>query len=95
MKLPDRTADTMADAIAMSSPNGRMSKRARKAAQDRLGRALFGDYDPHARREPTPEEKRAQILSYAQFLRRLAARGMAPRKYIKEAERLEAQAATL
>ncbi len=32
-----RSADTMSDAIALSSPSGRMSKRARKAAEGRSG----------------------------------------------------------
>jgi hypothetical protein len=40
-EMPARTADTMSDAIALSSPNGHMSKRAKDAATARLGRALF------------------------------------------------------
>lgn len=42
-KLPPRMADTMSDAIAMSSPNGRMSKRARKVAEKKLSTSLFGE----------------------------------------------------
>src|SRR4051812_8870771 len=38
----DRTLDTMSEAIAMSSPSGRTSQRARDAATKRLGEALFG-----------------------------------------------------
>lgn len=40
--LPPRTLNTMSDAIALSSPCGRMSKRARAAAEKRLSEALFG-----------------------------------------------------
>jgi len=39
---PERTLDTMSDAIAIDSPNGRMSKRAHAAASARLASALFG-----------------------------------------------------
>src|SRR6185437_2647944 len=42
-ELPPRTADTMSDAIALSSPSGRMSERARNAATERLGKQLFGE----------------------------------------------------
>lgn len=41
-ELPKRTADTMSDAIAMGSPSGRTSKRAKTAAARRLEEALFG-----------------------------------------------------
>ena len=44
--------DTMVEAIALSSPSGRMSRRARKAADERLRLALFGpDGLPVARHE--------------------------------------------
>jgi hypothetical protein len=51
----------MADAIALSSPSGRMSKRARTAAQSRLADALFGPDSGFAGFEhvPTAEETRA------------------------------------
>jgi hypothetical protein len=42
MKFPTRTPDTMSDAIALSSPSGRMSHRAKSTAQRRLAIALFG-----------------------------------------------------
>lgn len=92
MSLPPRTADTMSDAIALSSPNGRMSKRAKKAATDRLARALFGDY-----KEPAPPQpsKREVLLRQAARLRDLANRGMSVRKFNKEAARLEALAGSL
>lgn len=40
--LPPRTADTMSEAIAMSSPSGRMSRRAYAQASRRLAESLFG-----------------------------------------------------
>ncbi len=40
--LPKRTANTMSEAIALASPSGKMSKRARQAAEKRLSEALFG-----------------------------------------------------
>ena len=40
--LPDRSLDTMSEAIAMSSPSGRQSERSRQAARQRLSTALFG-----------------------------------------------------
>ena len=87
-KLPPRTTDTMSDAIALSSPSGRMSKRARKAAEDRLGRALFGEAGLQS--EPTPQPtERDRMLAQAVRLRDLAARGMNRRAYNREADRLE------
>ena len=98
--LPKRTADTMSDAIALSSPNGRMSKRARKAANDRLAKALFGDHctreDITGRDErPEKEKKRESLLRTASMLRGLAEKGMHPRKYAKKAAELEAEAEAL
>ena len=96
--LPTRTADTMSEAIALSSPSGRMSKRARRAAEQRLAVALFGPNG--ATREeicgvqPQPTE-RERLLRQAARLRDLAARGMSPRKFTREADRLEQLAATL
>ena len=61
--LLKRCADTMSDAIALSSPNGRMSKRARKQAEDRLEMTLFGKIGVTVqdlkgeRPEPTEKEK--------------------------------------
>lgn len=92
--LPPRTADTMSDAIALSSPNGRMSKRAKEAAQKRLGIALFGEAGIPRALPPQPSE-RDKLLRQAATLRDLAARGMSARKFTKEADRLERQAALL
>lgn len=95
MAFPNRTADTMSDAIALSSPNGRISRRAKDAATRRLAVALFGE---NSTREdftgttPQPSE-RDRLLAHAARLRELAARGMCVRKYRREAARLEQQAA--
>jgi hypothetical protein len=94
MTLPKRTADTMSDAIALSSPDGRMSKRARSAAEKRLRDALFGDED--LKGGPTPQpSRRERLIAQAARLRDLASRGMSRRKFTKEADRLEAEAARL
>jgi len=78
----------MSDAIALGSPSGKMSKRAREAAQKKLSLALFG---PEGLKAPScePEPERDRLLRQAVELRALAARGMHPRKYLKEAKRLE------
>lgn len=90
MSLPKRTADTMSDAIALSSPSGRMSKRARAAAEKRLATALFGPEGLQL--EPTPQpSKNEQLKRRIAILRDLAARGMSRAKYTKEADRLEQQ----
>lgn len=76
------------------SPSGRVSKRARKAADERTRRELFG---PGSGFEGWGEIKqpsdRERLLTQATRLRELAARGMSPRKYTREAERLEDEAA--
>jgi hypothetical protein len=84
--LPPRTPDTMSEAIALSSPSGHMSKRARRAADRRLDAALFGDYQPAT----LVEDEKDNMLRRAAELRTLASRGMCVRKYTKEAEKLEA-----
>lgn len=77
------------DAIALASPSGRISKRALKAAQERIRRDLFGD--GLNRPAPTQPPERDRDLATAQEYRRLAARGMSPRKYRKVAGELEAK----
>ena len=92
--LPPRTADTMSDAIALSSPSGRMSNRARLAAQKRLGLALFGP--DGLQRTPTPQPTEVERLRRrAAMLRDLAARGMSVRRFTREANAAEAQANAL
>lgn len=95
MSLPPRSADTMSDAIALSSPNGRISKRAMGAAQKRLGEALFGPGGLPPRPLPPQPSKRERLLSEAKRCRNLAAGGMRPRAFIKQAEWCEAEAAKI
>lgn len=95
-----RTADTMSDAIALSSPSGRMSKRAREAAQRRLAVALFGpNGEAFKPAEPTERErieaKATALERSAANLRALAERGMKVRAYPKQAARMETEAAAL
>lgn len=90
--LPPRTADTMSMAIALSSPSGRMSKRARAAAEKRLAEALFGT-GGIPRPEPKQPSNKERLLQQAARLRDLAARGMRVSAFTKEAVRLEAEAA--
>lgn len=97
MSLPPRTSFTTGDAIALSSPSGRMSQRARRAAEKRLHAALFGE---HCTREDLTGEgpevlPGVALRRSAANLRDLAARGMYPRKYPREAAKLEQQADAL
>jgi hypothetical protein len=96
MTLPRRTADTMSDAIAMSSPSGRMSKRAHRAASRRLSLALFGPEGltrEQAQGGPTPQPTpRESMMRQARELRELAARGMSTKRYMRLAAELEAKA---
>lgn len=90
---PARTADTMSEAIALSSPSGRMSMRARAAAQKRLRDELFG---PGGLQRPQPAARTpAMIRESAAFLRGLADAGMRPRVHRREAEKLEREADAL
>lgn len=90
-ELARRSLDTMSEAIALSSPSGSMSKRARAAADARLSEKLFG---PGGMKPPglpaQPSEKERDLRTAAE-LRALAARGMGPRKNLKEAQRLESK----
>lgn len=95
MTLPARTADTMSQAIAMSSPSGRMSNRAKGKAQETLRVALFGqDGIPMSRLPPQPT-KQESLRRQAAYLRGLAERGMRPRAFVRDAAALEAQADAL
>ena len=92
--LPPRTADTMSEAIALSSPSGKMSKRARDQANKRLAVKLFGKKG--LQREPTPQPSEpARLRRHATELRGLAERGMAPRKHFAAAKKAEAKADAL
>jgi hypothetical protein len=94
-ELPTRSLNTMGDAIALSSPSGSMSKRARDAANKRLSTSLFGERGLSKPGLPTQPTEVESMLQQAKQLRELAARGMKPRAYVKEAERLEAEAKKL
>jgi hypothetical protein len=78
---------------SLCSPNGSMSKAARERAEKRETARLFAPWGGHMPRptcpQPTPAERNRR---QAAELRALADRGMCPRKYRKEAARLEAEA---
>ena len=90
--IPERKPFSTGEAIALSSPSGRMSKRARKAAEHRLFVALFGDGECLRPQLPVQPSECERLLEQAKKLRELAARGMCVRKYLREAERLEQEA---
>lgn len=92
MVTPRRTADTMSDAIALSSPNGRMSNRGKEAAQKKLGEALFGLGGLKRPGLPIQTNKRELLLREAAQCRDLAARGMRTRAFTKQANWCEAEA---
>lgn len=74
------------------SPSGRCSKRARKAWLKREAARLF---PPGTFSTATPPTDRVVLLVSAKRLRDLAALGMSPRKFAREAARLEAEAAAI
>ena len=83
---------------SLLSLSGRMSKRARKAANEREAAKLFppGFWDAPIKSEAQKAIEKAKALRRsAQDLRSLAARGMSPRKLLKAAERFEAEAGML
>jgi hypothetical protein len=90
--LPPRTSETMSEAIAMSSPSGRSSRRTAEAAKERLRQRLFGRSGLPAPSVIQPEEKEVARRQAAE-LRSLAERGMHPQSYLKRAEALERIAA--
>jgi hypothetical protein len=95
-RLPERSADTMSDAIAMSSPNGSMSKRAQEAAQERLRQDLFGkDGLQISAPTVTDANKARQLRARAEQLRNMANGGFKPRVHRAEADRLDSEAAAL
>lgn len=89
--LPERTPDTMSEAIALSSPNGRISKSARAAANKRLSEALFGPGGLPYPSCPQPSDKEYYERKAKEF-RELAAMGVQPKRMIREAEKMEAKA---
>ena len=94
---PRRTLDTMSEAIAMSSPSGRMSERSRKAARKRLSAALFGPngeiWQPTVPDKTEYDMARIKALTErARLLHSLADSGLHPRRNRKEARRCEQEA---
>ena len=90
---PMRSADSMSEAIAMSSPSGKMSKAAKERARKRW-LEKYGTR-PAELKPPTNDEIAAGKRRNAQMLLDLAARGMKPRAYKRQAEKLLAEAAEL
>jgi hypothetical protein len=86
------TADSFTDAAAMASPSGKMSASAGAAAQEKLRVQLFGEKGLQLKAASQPGEAES-LRQKAAELRGLAERGMKPRAYRAEADRLEAQAA--
>src|SRR3990167_5968944 len=91
---PERSLDTMSEAIALSSPSGRMSERSKAAAQERLRVALFGPEGLQIRGPSQPTEAEG-LRAHAARLPDLAGRGMRARAFVKEAEMLERRAQEL
>ena len=80
---------------SLLSPSGRGSKRSREAALKREAEKLFppGYWTaPEKTAEEISQEKIEGLLRLARSLRNLAAHGMSPRKHLKAAEKLEAEA---
>jgi hypothetical protein len=84
------------------SPSGRVSKRAREAANKRLADELFGPNSGFAGWGPPPPTeaeakaaKRTSLLRHAALLRDFAARGYRVKYHTKHAEIAEAEAAKL
>ena len=92
--MKERSLNTMSEAIALSSPSGRMSKRSLKAAQERIREELFGK-EGLKQVFPLQSTEVESLLRQARELRELAARGMKPRAYIRKAEELESKAKEL
>ena len=84
--------NTKQASVDLSSPSGKMSKRARQAAERRLFTELFGDCEclkPKGPKQPTEVER---LRSHATQLLELAERGMHPRSYRKKANEMFALA---
>lgn len=83
---------------SLLSPNGHMSKRARGVAIAREAAKLFpvGFWDAPVKTDAEKaQEKVLTLRRAAQNLRDLAARGMSARKFMKAAEKMEAEALDL
>ena len=82
---------------SLLSPSGHISKRSKERALQPLKDAINADYaaDRKSYAKQMQAGKPRWMRQYADFLRGLASRGMKPRSHIKEAERLETEAAKL
>jgi hypothetical protein len=89
-----RSWDTMSEAIALSSPSGSMSKRARKAAEQRLLKMLHESMPPPTPRDPRPG-KISQLESRILILKGFVERGYRPRVHAKELAKAEAELSEL
>lgn len=90
--LPVRAPFSTGEAISLSSPSGRMSRRARADAQERLRVALFGKEGLQRPALPPQPSKYERLMAQAANLRSLATRGMRPRAFVRDAVRLECEA---
>ncbi len=91
--LPARTADTMSDAIALSSPSGSMSATAKKKATEKLRVTLFGEKGLQIESPQLTAHEQARIkLQRAEELLGMAERGMKTRAFKKEGEKLKKEA---
>lgn len=76
------------------SPSGRVSKRSRAAAMERTRVELFGPEG--LQRAPVPQpSKRERLIQRLTLIEGLAANGMHPRAFKKEAAIIRAQLAEL
>lgn len=89
------SAETMGMAIALSSPSGRMSKRARTTALARLSAMLATEA---ATRPPVPVDHAkiratqvARLENRIKEMRHFVSSGWKPRAHEREAKRLEAE----
>lgn len=80
--------NSIVEILAISSSSGHISKRALRQAQKRIAIELFGKegLKPIECKQPSEQE---YLLKKAHELRELAIRGMRPRSYLREAQRLE------
>lgn len=91
--LPERTLNTMSDAIGLSSPNGRMSKRMQAKTSEQLRVALFGEKGLHFEVEQPSE---AEVLTrQIGNIEDLLSRGMKPKGYKKALATWKARLAEL
>ena len=101
MGISDREEESMKKTFrptidhTILSPSGRVSRRAREAALKREADILFPPgywAAPEKTTEEISQENIDRLLRAAHNLRNLAARGMSPRKHLKAAEEMEAEA---